>query len=303
MTRNRGFTYREQIGPSGAGRRVRDHLAATYTHSDAATWLARLASGAVELDGHVAGGDETLRNGQRLVWHRPPWDEPEAPLGFDVVHEDDDVVAVSKPAGLPTMPAGGFLEHTLLAVVRARYTAVYPLHRLGRFTTGLVLFARTHAAAAALGLAWRTHAVTKDYRALVDGNPSWDTCQITHAIGTVPHPTLGTVHAARDDGRASHSIATVVERRAGDTLVDVRITTGRPHQIRIHLAAIGHPLAGDPLYAPGGRPRAVAPGLPGDGGYLLHAHRLRVAHPCGTGTLSLEAQPPAALTVSGTGPR
>ena len=193
--------------------------------------------------------------------------------------------------------------HNARTFQRVRYTDVYPLHRLGRFTTGLVLFARTHAAAAALGLAWRTHAVTKDYRALVDGNPSWDTCQITHAIGTVPHPTLGTVHAARDDGRASHSVATVVERRAGDTLVDVRITTGRPHQIRIHLAAIGHPLAGDPLYAPGGRPRAVAPGLPGDGGYLLHAHRLRVAHPCGTGTLSLEAQPPAALTVSGTGPR
>lgn len=302
MTRNRGFTYREQIGPSVAGRRVRDHLAATYTHSGAATWLARLASGAVELDGHVAKGDETLRSGQRLVWHRPPWDEPEVPLGFDVVHEDDDVVAVSKPAGLPTMPAGGFLEHTLLAVVRARYGDVRPLHRLGRFTSGLVLFARTHAAATALGLAWRTHAVTKDYRALIDGNPPWDTREITHAIGRVPHPTLGTVHAARDDGRASHSIATVVERRAGATLVEVRITTGRPHQIRIHLAAIGHPLAGDPLYAPGGHPHTVAPGLPGDGGYLLHAYRLHVAHPSGMGTLSLEAQPPEALTVPGTGP-
>ena len=75
----------------------------------------------------------------------------------------------------------------------------------------------------------------------------------------------------------------------------MRITTGRPHQIRIHLAAAGHPLTGDPLYGVGGRPRAVAPGLPGDGGYLLHAHRLQLAHPRGTGTLALEARPPAPL--------
>lgn len=135
------------------------------------------------------------------------------------------------------------------------------------------------------------------YRALVDGRPSWDTRAIDTPIGPVPHPTLGTVHAARDDGRASQSVATVVERRADTTLVEVQIATGRPHQIRIHLAAAGHPLAGDPLYAVGGRPRDVAPGLPGDGGYLLHAYRLQLAHPCGTGTLVLEALPPAALLV------
>ena len=303
MTRNRGFAYREHIGPHAEGRCVRDHLASTYTHSDVATWNARLAAGQVELDDREAGGDETLHLGQRLVWHRPPWDEPEVPLAFDLVHEDDQIVAVSKPAGLPTMPAGGFLEHTLLAIVGARFGDVHPLHRLGRFTSGLVLFARTHAAAASLSHAWRTHTVIKEYRALVDGNPSWDILEITNTIGSVPHPSLGTVHAARDDGRAAHSVATVVERRGPHTLLDVRITTGRPHQIRIHMAAAGHPLAGDPLYAPGGRPRAIDPGLPGDPGYLLHAHRLQVAHPRGTGTLWLEAQPPVELTASGTGPR
>ena len=92
----------------------------------------------------------------------------------------------------------------------------------------------------------------------------------------------------------AHSVATVVERRGDTALVDVRISTGRPHQIRIHLAAAGHPLTGDPLYVVGGRPRPVAPGLPGDGGYLLHAHRLQLAHPRG-GVLSLDAPLPAAL--------
>ena len=295
MTLNRGFTYRAQIGPDAAGRRVRDHLVAAYAHSDAAVWNARLTAGDVDLDGRVAHGDETLQNGQHLAWHRPPWDEPDVPLTFDLVYEDADVVAVAKPSGLPTMPAGGFLEHTLLTIVRAQWGDVHPLHRLGRFTSGLVLFARHHDAASVLSQAWRSHAVSKSYRALVDGRPAWDTRVIAVPIGPVPHPTLGTVHAARDDGRASHSVATVRERRAGHTLVDVAITTGRPHQIRIHLAAAGHPLAGDPLYAVGGRPREVAPGLPGDGGYLLHAHRLQLAHPRGTGLLHLEAPPPEAL--------
>lgn len=295
MTLNRGFTYRTQIGPEGEGRRVHDHLAETYAHSSAATWHTRLLAGEVDLDGRVARGDETLQSGQHLTWHRPPWDEPEVPLTFALVHEDADVVAVAKPAGLPTMPAGGFLAHTLLTIVQAQWGDVHPLHRLGRFTSGLVLFARTHEAAVGLSLAWRTRAVAKSYRALVAGEPPWDRREIAVPIGPVPHPTLGTVHAARDDGRASHSVATVVDRRVGTTLVDVQITTGRPHQIRIHLAAAGHPLAGDPLYAVGGHPRAVAPGLPGDGGYLLHAHQLTLAHPRGTGLLHLEAAPPEAL--------
>jgi 23S rRNA pseudouridine1911/1915/1917 synthase len=298
MTLNHGFSYHAQIGPAAAGRRVRDHLAAAYVHSSAATWQARLLAGEVDLDGRIARGDEMLQSGQRLTWHRPPWDEPDVPLTFALVHEDADVVAVAKPAGLPTMPAGGYLAHTLLTIVQAQWGDVHPLHRLGRFTSGLVLFARTHDAASVLSQAWRSHAVSKHYRALVDGQPPWDRREIAVPIGPVPHPTLGTVHAARDDGRASHSVASVVERRAGTTLVDVRITTGRPHQIRIHLAAAGHPLAGDPLYAVGGGPRAVAPGLPGDGGYLLHAYRLTVAHPRGTGTLALEAPPPDPLSES-----
>jgi 23S rRNA pseudouridine1911/1915/1917 synthase len=90
-------------------------------------------------------------------------------------------------------------------------------------------------------------------------------------------------------------VITVRERRDGAALCDVRITTGRPHQIRIHLAAAGHPLAGDPLYVEGGVPRPGTHVRPGEGGYLLHAHTLDLPHPR-TGTpLRLVAPPPAAL--------
>ena len=295
MTLNRGLAYRAQIGPEAAGRPLTTWLAATYAHSSAADWAARLADAEITIDNAVAAGHEALRAGQVVVWQRPPWQEPDVPLTFDVIHEDTDLLAVSKPSGLPTMPAGGFLDHTLLAFVRARFGDAHPAHRLGRGTSGLVLFARTPAAAAALGRAWRTQAVTKIYRALVDGDPAWASHEITTPIGPVPHALLGSVHAASPLGRAACSTATVIERRGETTLCEVGIETGRPHQIRIHLAAAGHPLAGDPLYVAGGQPRPDTRALPGDSGYLLHAHILRLAHPATARPVELVAPPPPAL--------
>jgi len=299
MALNRGFAYRTDVGDAAAGRPLGGWLAATYTHSSSDEWMARCARAEVTLDGVVATGHEVLRAGHVVVWQRPPWHEPDVPLTFDVVHEDAHLVAVSKPSGLPTMPAGGFLEHTLLALVRARYGEAHPAHRLGRGTSGLVVFARTRQAATSLTRAWRTHAVSKVYRALVSGRPPWTALEITTPIGPVPHPRLGTVHAASADGRAAHSTATVIERRGPSALCDVRITTGRPHQIRIHLAAAGHPLEGDPLYVEGGHPRADTQVLPGDGGYLLHAHVLGLTHPVTGANLVLTAGPPPPLRAAG----
>lgn len=289
---NRGCSYREQVGPAAAGRCVLDYLATTYGHSTREEWAERLHRGEVELDGPRADADAVLRSGQTLVWHRPPWDEPDVPLHYEVLHEDGAIVAVVKPSGLPTMPAGGFLEHTLMTLVRAQYPGARPMHRLGRYTSGLVLFARTHEAAASLARAWRRHAVEKRYRALGSGVAVLDVLDIDAPIGPVPHPILGLVHAASVSGKPSHSVATVLERRETSTVFDVAITTGRPHQVRIHLAYAGHPLVGDPLYAVGGVPRAEHPGLPGDGGYLLHAERLGFVHPVSKAWMALEAAPP-----------
>lgn len=292
MALNRGYRYRQQIGPDGVGHRLIDWLAATYTHSSADVWRGRIERGEIAVDDKPASAERRLRAGQLVVWQRPAWDEPDVPLTFDLVHEDPHVVAVAKPSGLPTMPAGGFLEHTLVALVRARFGEAHPAHRLGRFTSGLVVFGRTHTAAAGLSRAWRERDVTKQYRALVEGDPAWTSLTVTTPIGPVPHPALGSVHAACSTGRAAHTVATVIERRGSTALCDVAITTGRPHQIRIHLAAAGHPLAGDPLYVIGGGPRPDAHALPGDGGYRLHAHRLRFAHPSDGRPLHLEAPPP-----------
>jgi 23S rRNA pseudouridine1911/1915/1917 synthase len=292
MPLNGGYTYRDQIGPEAAGMTVLTYLSARYRHSPRERWAERLECGELELNGDRLGVDVILQTGGTLVWRRPPWEEAEVPQHYTLLHEDAALVAVIKPRGLPTMAAGGFLEATLLTLVRRSYPGARPLHRLGRHTSGIVLFARTHAAAGQLSRAWRDHAVAKRYRALGAGNAAWETRPIDARIGPVAHPVLGSVHAASPTGKPAESVAHVAGHRAGMTLFDVDIATGRPHQVRIHLAYAGHPLVGDRLYVAGGTPRAVSPGLPGDGGYLLHAARLRFIHPLSNARVELSAQPP-----------
>ena len=295
MALNQGFTYVARLGPEAAGHVLASYLAARWPHSTGQEWESRIASGRVLLDGAPAGPDTPLRAGQELRWQRPPWREPAAPAAFAILHRDPDLLVVAKPAGLPTLPGAGFLERTLLSLVQAHHPEAVPVHRLGRFTSGLVLFARTGEARRRLSCAWTT--VEKRYRALATGTPARDTFAIAVAIGPVPHPLLGTVHGASADGRPSRSEVTVLERREGSFLCDVRLLTGRPHQIRIHLAAAGHPLVGDPLYALGGVPHADGPGVPGDPGYLLHAAELRLAHPRDGRDLLVSSAPPASLRI------
>lgn len=299
MTLNGGFSYEERIQRPGLT--VLAHFTRHHPHSGEDLWRVRIEGGEVELDGRRPEPDTPLVPGQRLVWRRPPWEEPEADLRVAILHEDDQLLAAFKPRGLPTLPGGGFLEHTLIAQVRLAFPEASPMHRLGRGTSGLVLFARSHAAGAALQAAWRDRRIDKRYRALGSGVASQEQYELTAPIGPVPHPWLGTLFAASPSGKPARSEARVLERRADATLFEVLIETGRPHQIRIHLAFAGHPLVGDPLYAAGGLPRPDLPALPGDGGYFLHAERLAFPHPATGARVELRDPPPAEL-LTGTEP-
>jgi len=301
---NRGWSYRDRVRHESAGLSISRFYSENYRHSDATCWRRRLLDREIEHNGLCTREDRLLAAGDELVWHRPPWQEPEVPLQFDTIYDDGDLLIINKPSGLPVMPAGGFLEHTLLRLLEQCWPVdpPRPVHRLGRGTSGLLICARRRRRRAWLSAALRDHG-----RAATEGTTSIEKiyrCRTVKAdleaeggiearIGAKEHPRLGRIWCADPRGLPSRSDYRVLRREAKGNLLEVQIRTGRPHQIRIHLAAIGAPLLGDPLYAPGGWVRDFDV-LPGDLGYHLHAHRLKLRDPQGQ-LLEFEAPLPTDL--------
>jgi 23S rRNA pseudouridine1911/1915/1917 synthase len=322
--RNDGWTYRDRVGAAEAGLCVSAFYTARHRHSDRAVWRGRLTAGEIERNGRPLRDDPPLLAGDRLAWHRPPWWEEAVPAAWTVLHDDGDLLVIDKPAGLPVLPAGGFLEHTVLRLLERRHAddpagVPRPVHRLGRFTSGVLVCARRPATRAWLSARLRESTAAglpaageeptpfgcrKLYRALLEPGtlalPPGQPLVITVPIGLRSHPRLGRIWCAAPEERPgdlrARSTFTLLERHPRAALVEVAIASGRPHQIRIHAAAAGAPLLGDPLYRPGGGARPEA--LPGEGGYCLQAWRLELTRPDGE-RLHLEA--PQALALPGMG--
>lgn len=304
MTLNQGWIYRDRIQPADEGKTVLEFYGHHYRHSTSAQWRDRIQQGQIHLDGHPTTATTRLQRHQHLTYHRPPWHEPTVPLGVEILHRDHHFWIIHKPSGLPVMPGGNFLDHTLLHQLRRQFPQekLTPIHRLGRGTSGLMILGRSTLGRQRLTHQLRHHQITKIYRALIPPGPYPQNHTITQPIGPVPHPILGTIFAAHGQGKPAISEVTILQQLGDRTLVAVRIPTGRPHQIRIHLAWWGFPLIGDPLYGVGGVPKTAKPGekipLPGDCGYWLHAHCLKFRHPETEKLLRFTADPPAMLAIA-----
>jgi 23S rRNA pseudouridine1911/1915/1917 synthase len=255
-----------------------------------------LVDGAPERPSRVVRGAEIveLEPAEPPPLHAAPEDIPLA-----ILYEDEDFVAVDKPAGMVVHAGAGIHSGTLVNALLHRFEALSgvggPLrpgivHRLDRYTSGVLLVAKNDAAHRQLAAQFSGRRVEKVYLALVHGRVLLESGRIERPIARDPvHRTRMTARLA--EGRAAWSEYRVLRRFARFTFLEVRIGTGRTHQIRVHLASIGHPVAGDALY---GAPARIE-GMPPLGRYFLHAHRIRFRRPSTGMELVVEAPLPAAL--------
>lgn len=257
---------------------------------------------AYRADGTRRRASERVREGEVVMLVRPRFQEPETPQDFAVVYEDEAMVAVDKPPGLPMHPTATYHRNTLTFLLRRRYGEPAPhiAHRLDRETSGLVLCGRTLDDERALKRAFERREVQKTYLAIARGAIAEDEGRIELPLAPVEQG-LHVMMEVRDAGDQSRAVTDwrVVERRGGRTLVALSPHTGRQHQLRVHLAAIGHPIVGDKLYGPDREEpfleyieTGMTPELEhrvGHARQALHAHEVVLRHPRTSEPLTLRA--------------
>ena len=246
---------RTAVDWSGAGLTLADYLTGRFTYRDRAAWCERIASGEITLDGATVQPETVLQLHQIIEYHPGDLPEPPADLTCEVLHADELTLVVVKSGNLCIHPAGPFFRHTLWHLLRSEYGEVHFLNRLDRETSGLVLAARTPEAAKRL--AKRDQVREKVYQAIVHG----DFPDALDARGFL-RPEGGIIRKKRlftfdrPENPPFESAATkfrCLRRGGGFSLVRAELETGRMHQIRATLSALGFPVAGDKLYGPDDR--------------------------------------------------
>jgi 23S rRNA pseudouridine1911/1915/1917 synthase len=276
-------------GAEDAGLRLDAFLTARGAAPSRAGAQRLIERGEVTVDGVVRSKNHRLHEGSRVTVARgaaaPPARTGTVPV--EIVYEDEHLMVVDKPAGVVTHPAPGHHGVTLAEVLPEGSGIV---HRLDRDTSGLLVVSRSEEAREALQALIRAREVTREYTALVEGHPDAESGTIDAPIGR--DRGNRTVMSTRTD-RAREAVThfEVAERLPRTTLLRVQLETGRTHQIRAHLAAIGHPVVGDPQY--GGSASGRRLGLSRQ---FLHASKLMFRHPFGREWVRCESKPPVALS-------
>ena len=218
-------------------------------------------------------------------------------IDLEIVYQDADLAVVYKPSGMVVHPAAGNETGTMVNALLKHLDNLSGIggeirpgivHRIDKDTSGLLLVAKNDRAHLSLSEQIKAHTVQRAYRAIVIGGFKEDECTVEGPIGR--HPTDRKKMAIVPNGREAVTHWTVLERLRGATLIEARLTTGRTHQIRVHMASIGHPVLGDPVYGPKKSPWPVK------GGQLLHAYRIGFEHPRTGERMLFEAEPEPRFT-------
>ena len=243
-----------------------------------------IRDGCVTVDGAIpAKAGQALKAGQTIAFEPPPVRETglEAQdLPLSIIYQDEDLAVVYKPSGMVVHPAAGNPDGTMVNALMAKLDHLSGIggemrpgivHRIDKDTSGLLLVAKNDMSHNHLAAQIKAHTVKRAYMAIVIGHMKQDEGDVTGPIGR--HPTDRKRMAIVPDGREAHTHYVVREELRSSTLIEARLTTGRTHQIRVHMASLGHPVLGDPVYGPKNPPFDVK------GGQLLHAFRLGFVHP------------------------
>ena len=274
-----------------AGRRFDQALAELLPDYSRSRLSAMVKDGAITLDRKPAQPKTKLLGGETIEAKLTPREEESAfqaeDVALNVLHEDDAVIVLDKPAGLVVHPAAGNWSGTLLNGLLFRNPAVSHLpragivHRLDKDTSGVMVAARTEAAQLSLVRQLQARTMKRIYVALVRGNLTKDGT-VDAPIGRHPHHrTRMAVVKEHEAGKPAVTQYRVLERFAFHTLVECRLDTGRTHQIRVHLQSLGYPLEGDPVYGPTmtGIDNEVRTVIRAFGRQALHARKLTFEHP------------------------
>jgi 23S rRNA pseudouridine1911/1915/1917 synthase len=280
---------RLQAGINDKGQRL-DHFLARHLEQITRSQLQHLnRSGAVHIEGRVEKSGYRLRGNEVIEvdlvsLERSPLKPEQIPL--QIYFEDEDLAVIEKPAGLVVHPGAGIQTGTVVHALLHHFQELSSLgeecrpgivHRIDKWTSGLLVIAKNNQAHASLGKAFQERHVEKTYSALVHGKVLRSSGVIDMSIAR--HSTIRTRMAASTErGRTAHTEYVVVKRFHDFTLVDVKIKTGRTHQIRVHLSAIGHPVVGDDVYGEKQCEKFAKKYGPLNR-YFLHAARLQFQHP------------------------
>lgn len=236
-----------------------------------------------------------LKNGMKINVGIPeavPTEVAAENIDLNILYQDADVAVVFKPSGMVVHPAAGNESGTLVNALLMHLDNLSGIggeirpgivHRIDKDTSGLLLVAKNDKSHVSLSEQIKAHTVHRAYRSIVIGGFKQDEGTVDAPIGR--HPTDRKKMAIVPDGRNACTHWTVLEPLKGATLIEARLTTGRTHQIRVHMASIGHPVLGDPVYGPKKSPYPV------EGGQLLHAYRIGFVHPTTGEEMIFEAPP------------
>jgi 23S rRNA pseudouridine1911/1915/1917 synthase len=297
------------VSATDAGQRADEYLEQRAPVASRAFLRRTIQAGGARINGHRMASSTRLRQGDRLVVCWKTRDYAPAAGSLRILYRDEYLLAVDKPAGMLVHPVGRGAESTLIDGVRellraagdgGRGSSPGLVNRLDQRTSGIVLVAWDPAILARLHRLIGAGGVAKRYVAVVTGLVEGGCGAIVAPIGRARASAVAIKREVRGDGQEAVTGYAVRERLEGATLLDVRPLTGRQHQIRVHLAAVGHPVWGDLIYADEGlflRSLAGgdASGPPLPARHALHAAAVRFAHPATGATLEIESPLPADL--------